>query len=55
MLEPMSEDELRAELKRAQQMQALAANAGEADAEALWASVIRSIHNEGIVREIELA
>lgn len=42
----LSDDELRAERRRAAYLLEIADNAGEADASALWASVVRSIDNE---------
>jgi hypothetical protein len=42
----LSDDELRAERRRAAYLLEIADNAGEADASALWSSVVRSIDNE---------
>lgn len=53
-MDQMGENELRAEHRRARLLGAIAANAGEADAEALWASVQRSIENEAMQRTIAL-
>lgn len=52
MIEEMTDDELRAEHKRATQLGIIADNAGEADASALWASVQRSIEFELRARKI---
>lgn len=42
----LSDDELQAEHRKATALQDIAANAGEADAEALFASVVRAIEFE---------
>jgi hypothetical protein len=42
----LSDDELAAELRKAKALNDIADNAGEADASALWSSVIRSIEFE---------
>jgi hypothetical protein len=53
-VDQLNEQELRAELRRARLLGSIATNAGEADAEALWASVVRSITNEALSRRITL-
>ncbi|MFL6864137.1 MAG: hypothetical protein ACJ8DZ_14175 [Allosphingosinicella sp.] len=47
MLSPeLTDDELRDEERKARYMAEIADTAGEADASALWASVVRSIETE---------
>lgn len=53
-MDRLSDEELMAEYRRAQLLAIIATNAGEADAEALWASVVRSIQNEARERRLEL-
>lgn len=46
----LTDDELRAEHRRAQLMSDAASRAGEADAEALFASIVRTCQNEARIR-----
>lgn len=53
-MDSLSDDELRAEYRRAILLGNLADTAGEADAAALWASVRRSIELEARDRQVQL-